>query len=311
MLQRRQYNLGSSRTEINLRNCDILRRQHNIMIVVFGASSDIGRRVSQQLLADALPVRIVSRNPQTLDPRAQHVVGDLSGNYDLKTVLGDARVVVSCAHARHTRELLNALPPTPTRLVLTGSAWRYSKVPNPRADEVRNAEADFLSSGLDGVMLHPTMIYGGAQERNIQRLLALIRRWPVIPAPGGGRHRVQPIHVDDVAACLIAAVKTDWTGSHIIPVAGPRSITWRDMAQLCMKTIGIHRPIMSVPLGPVIGMGKLIQALGLRLPADVNMLYRFREDVNIPVEPMLEQLSVIPRNFESGLRQAVEGWVVE
>lgn len=71
-------------------------------------------------------------------------------------------------------------------------------------------------------MLHPAMLYGAAQERNIHRLLSFIRRFPVLPVPGGGRHLVQPIHVDDVAACLAAAVKRNWSGSHVIPIAGPK-----------------------------------------------------------------------------------------
>lgn len=278
------------------------------VIVIFGASSDIGRRVTQKLLDEGKQLRLVSRRADPLDPRAEHVVGDLSGGCDLRPVLKDAALVVSCAHARHSAVLLGALPAHAPSLVLTGSAWRYSTVPDPRGQAIRDAEAMFLSSGRNGVMLHPTMIYGGTQERNIQRLLALIRQWPVLPAPGGGRHLVQPIYVEDAAACLLAAIRRSWAGPNAIAVAGPKAMPWREMAGTCMKAIGVRRPIVSVPLAPAIGAVRLLHAAGIRLPVDANVLRRFREDIDISLAAMRDELGVMPRNFDVGLQQALLGW---
>jgi uncharacterized protein YbjT (DUF2867 family) len=283
-------------------------RKESDVIVIFGASSDLGRRVAQSLLDEGRRVRLISRNPRNLDPRAEHEVGDLSGGCDLRPIMDGAERIVSCAHARHTAALLEALPADAPALVLTGSAWRYSMVPDPRGQAIRDAEAMFLASGRNGVILHPTMIYGGTQERNIQRLLGLIRQWPVLPAPGGGRHLVQPIHIEDAAACLLAAIRRDWGGPHAIALAGPTAMAWRDMARTCMKAIGIRRPIVPVPLGPAIGAIYLIQAIGFQPPVDGNVLRRFREDVNVPLAPMREQLGVVPRPFDIGLQQALLGW---
>jgi hypothetical protein len=84
----------------------------------------------------------------------------------VRDAMEDADVVVSCAHAKFTRSIVENLPLRPVNLVLMGSAWRYSSVPNKRTDEVRKAEADFMNCAHNGVMLHSTMIYGGNQENN-------------------------------------------------------------------------------------------------------------------------------------------------
>lgn len=275
------------------------------MIVIFGASSDLGRQAAKRLLDCGKRLRLVARAPSGLDPRAEHVVGTIS---DAASIAAGADTVISCAYARFTSELLRELPNTVRQLVLVGSAWRFSRDSNPVADDVRAAEAEFLRSNRNGVMLHPTMIYGGARERNLQRLLAIIRRWPVLPLPGGGRHLVQPIHVDDAAAAIVAAVERPWNGPHVIPIAGPSPMPWREMALACARELGYRRVLLPVPLGPVIGLLSLLQRLGLEPPLEPTVLRRFREDVSVSTAAMTSQLGVTPRPFAIGLRQALSEW---
>src|SRR5262249_6239070 len=155
------------------------------VIVLFGASSDIGQRLHGKLESAGLEVRRVSR----------HLPGgfraDLATLEGLDKAVKGADKVISCAHARYTEVILKACPPG-TPVVLTGSTWRFSQVPNPAADQVRAAERLFLASENPGVMLHSTMIYGGHQERNVQRLLSALKRFPIIPIPGRRRHVARP-----------------------------------------------------------------------------------------------------------------------
>lgn len=274
-------------------------------IVIFGASTDIGRRLALRLLDHGHRLKLVSRAPSGLDGRAEIVAGEIAG---AKAIARDAEIVVSCAHARHTAELLSRLSPAVETVVLVGSMWRYSRVANKAADEVRQAEAVFVASGRAGVMLHPTMIYGGHQEQNIQRLLSTIRRLPVLPAPGGGAKLVQPIHVDDVAECLAAAAVKSWQPGTIVPIAGPRPIEWREMVRLCMQAEGRHRPIMPVSLRLLSAVSGALSALGVRSPLSDGQIARFTEDVSISVESMKSELAITPREFDVGIRQAVEGW---
>jgi len=194
------------------------------------------------------------------------------------------------------------------QVVLVGSAWRYSLLKNAKADEVRAGEAAFLEGNYCGVMLHPTMIYGGAQEKNIQQLFKAICRWPVVPLPGGGKHLVQPIYVDDVAKCVVAAAQKRWNYSAVIPIAGPEPMCWRKMVEVLMKETGCRRVLVPVPLSPLIEFLRLLACLGISAPLDPDTLRRFREDVNISVEKMQNELGVKPRAFEIGLREALTQW---
>jgi uncharacterized protein YbjT (DUF2867 family) len=264
------------------------------MIVIFGASTDIGRLLAEKLQVAGIPIRCISRGGGT--------GADLSSGTGVREAMQDACVVVSCAHARYTASIIEHLPPHPTRLVLMGSAWRYSAVPNVRADEVRAAEADFMACHCSGVMLHATMIYGGRQENNIQRLLKIIRRFPLLPVPGGGRQIVQPIYVHDVVDCLFAAAKTEWVGRHVVGLAG-KPLSWRAMAQLCAKAIGRSCVIIPVPKAALL----LLNTVRITR-IDSGMIGRFGENVNVPLSPMVEMFAVQPREFEAGIRLAIENW---
>lgn len=270
------------------------------MIVIFGASSDLGQRLAAKLRDAKFEIRRVSRSGRG------DVEADLSTGSGVRRAMQGADAVVSCAHAKFTDQILGAIPSSVSRVVLTGSAWRYSKVPNQRADQVRIAEAMFLKSGVSGVMLHPTMIYGGDQEKNIRRLLSAIQRLPIIPAPGGGNHIVQPIYIDDVVDCFFSAVSKTWNGPQVIALAGP-ALTWRQMVKSCASSIHRAKPIVSVPALPMIAALLVLNKLGVR-KLDANVVRRFSEDVKISISEMAATLLVQPRDFETGIRQAVANW---
>jgi nucleoside-diphosphate-sugar epimerase len=276
-------------------------------VVLFGASTDLGARVAARLRDAGLRVRKVGRRTADRD----WVVADLDHPDATRAAMAGAETVVSCARAAHAGAILDVAPASVRRFVLVGSAWRWSGIPEPGALKVQAAERLFLSSGRDGAMLHPTMIYGGAQENNLRRLVELIGRWPVIPIPGGGGNLVQPVHVDDVAAAVAAAAQRDWTGPHAIAVPGPRPMTWRHMAATCAAAIGRSPIWVPVPVGPAIAALALLERLGMRPPVHANVLRRLCEDVDLPVETLTRELGIVPRPFKKGLREALVDWGFE
>ena len=167
------------------------------------------------------------------------------------------------------------------------------------------AEAAFLASDRKGVMLHSTMIYSGDQENNIRRLLAFMRRSPIVPVPNGGAHTVQPIFVDDLVDCLFSAATRHWDSPRVLPVAGP-PLTWRRMATLCAQADGLSRLFVPVHMGPVILALETAKRIGLPL-VDPNVVRRFGETLSFATSAMTE-LGVNPRPFEEGIKLAIEGW---
>jgi nucleoside-diphosphate-sugar epimerase len=269
------------------------------VIVLFGASSDIGQRLHKKLESAGFEVRGVSRR------LPYGFKADLATLEGVDEAVRGADKVVSCAHARYTEVILRACAPA-TPVVLTGSAWRFSKVPNPAADQVRAAERLFLASGNPGVMLHSTMIYGGDQERNIQRLLSVLKRFPIVPIPGGGHQIVRPIYIDDLTECIFRAVQRVWDRPTAFAVAGP-AMTWRDMAAACAEAKEVRRSFVTIPILPTITLLEILRWMGVNAPSP-DILRRFSESPEFSTHEMTSLLGVVPRPFEAGIRLAVRGW---
>lgn len=275
-------------------------------LAVVGATGRTGRVVVAKLAATEHRVVAVGRSPDRLAGLATGIErrhADLEDPAATATALADAHRVASLAPARFTSQLLAALPTGCQRLVLTGSTRRDTSLPDPVAEHVRAAEAAFERSGVPGVVLHAGMIYGGDDDRNIDRVLQIIRRWPawlplVVPLPGRGRHTVQPIFVDDLADAVVAALLTPEVGGSAIMAVGPEPISYATVVRTCAAALGRRALVVPAPSPRL--MGALARAL--RLPVDTDELLRTLEDKQYDPGPLTDRLGVTPRSFEEGLR---------
>lgn len=276
---------------------------------VIGASGRSGARLVRALLARGVPVVPVVRDLrrwQVVAPTAQPLlaapsVAEMSDGYALRRALEGASRIVNTAHARTAPWLLEQAPAA-ARLVLLGSTRRFTKWLDAHGEGVLRGESAFRASGRAGVMLHPTMIYGAEGEDNVRRLAALLRRLPVVPLPGGGRALVQPIHQDDLSACILAALEVAWTGPATLVVAGPEPVRYADFARAVAAAAGLRRPrIVPLPAPLLMALAPLAAALpGLRR-VGADEIRRLTEDKAFDIGPMRATLGVQPMSLQEGL----------
>lgn len=281
-------------------------------ITVLAASGRIGARLVRALKAGGHGVRAVGRDHKRLDAALdtatiERRVADLEDPAALAQALEGAEVVVNCAHARFTANVLRALPATVTRFVALGSTRKFTRFPDQAALDVRAAEGLLARAGGGRVwvMVHPTMIYGGGAERNVARVMAYVRRFPLAPLPLGGRMQVQPIHIDDVVAALAAAALRPGIASGAMVIAGAKAITLAELFQTCARAVGKRIWIVPAPLGVLLFFCAVAEKLGIKLPAGRAEILRFTEDKAFAIDAMVAELGVQPVSFEVGLGKAL------
>ena len=121
-------------------------------------------------------------------------------------------------------------------------------------------ERALRESGLAYAILRPTVLFG-KEDILINNIAWAIRHLPVMGVFGDGQYRVQPIHVDDLAALAVAQGQQADLPDAIINAIGPETYTYRDMVAEIAKHIGVQRPIVSV--SPALGYltGRILGAL--------------------------------------------------
>jgi uncharacterized protein YbjT (DUF2867 family) len=226
-------------------------------------------------------------------------LADLALPETLPAALEDAENIVSCAHARFAGAILAAAPET-ARFVFLGSTRKFTRWPDAHGNGVRAGEAAFLASGRRGVMLHPTMIYGAQGEDNVQRLAALLKRLPIVPLPDGGTSLVQPIHQDDVTACIRAALGIVWLRAESLVIAGPEPLTYADFVRAIAHAYGLAPPkIISMPAGLLRAVTHITSIVLPRIGPDE--IRRLTEDKAFDPGEMRVRLAVEPRSLRVGL----------
>jgi uncharacterized protein YbjT (DUF2867 family) len=165
------------------------------------------------------------------------------------------------------------------------------------------AEETIRASRLRWTIIRPTMIYGSPADRNMWRLLRLLRRSPVMPLPGGGRTLQQPVHVEDLASAVVAAAERDVAVGKTYDVAGPDPLTFRDIATQAGAAVGRTPRMLPVPAALLTRALRSIERTGRTLPLKAEQIERLTEDKTFDIEPARRDLSYAPRPFAIGVTE--------
>lgn len=165
------------------------------------------------------------------------------------------------------------------------------------------AEEAIRSSRLDWTIVRPTMIYGAGGDRNMARLLRLLRTVPFVPVPGGGDRLQQPVHVEDVAAAVVAAAETPSAIRKAYDIAGPEPLTLRQVLGQAADAVGRPVRVVPLPLAPTVAAARVYERVAHRPRLRAEQLERLSEDKAFDITPARRDLGFDPRPFVDGIRQ--------
>src|SRR5688500_1931755 len=224
-----------------------------MIVLVLGASGFIGSAVVDALRAAGHRV-IEGRRSSSGAPDEGTVAVDFTRDFDAATwraKLSGVDAVVNAVgilrergvqtfdalHVRAPRALFAACVDAGVARVVQLSALGADEhaisayhVSKRRADEFLAAQS------ISSVIVQPSLVYGpGGQSARLFDTLASL---PWIPLPGDGLQRIQPIHLDDVVACIVALLERERWRTGRIALVGPEPITLRDYLAALSRALG-------------------------------------------------------------------------
>ena len=282
-----------------------------MIVLVTGGSGFLGTRFVRAAVSAGHDVRCVVRSEAAAAKvRANGgtpLPGDLddSESLDAAFAAGSAEVLVNIASLGfgHADAIVAAAEGAGVgRAVFVSTTAVTTSLPAPSKRVRLAAEQVVRDSGLDWTIVRPTMIYGAAGDRNIARLLQVLRRVPVLPVPGGGRRLQQPVHVDDLAGALLTAMASPVAVGKTYDVAGPRALTFRQLLEESGASVGRRVRLVPVPLRPCILALRVYERVARRPRLKAEQLERLSEDKAFDIGPAVEDLGYAPREFSDGVR---------
>jgi uncharacterized protein YbjT (DUF2867 family) len=254
------------------------------MLLLTGATGLVGSALLRRLVAEGAQVRCLVRDPRRLGAqrvRVQIALGDLTDPPSFRNALRGVRTVVHLAASirdqpRGSIEELNGI--ATWRMVQAAEKAGVERFVffsvlgasiHHRARFFRAkalAEQAVEEAGLDSIVFAPSIVYApGDPWLTVLERLALL---PVMPVSGRGRALYQPIWAEDVADCVMAALRepdgerrteprreadrreadrraADHPGRY--ELAGPETLSHNDIVRVVLGSLNRRRPLVHVP----------------------------------------------------------------
>lgn len=277
-------------------------------VLVIGGTGFTGAFVVRTLLAQNHSVTCLVRPTSQIDDlrraEATLIQGDMGNSSDLSAALAnqDALVYVASLGFGHAEGVVSALVKSHvSRAVFVSTTAIFTQLNAPSKAVRLAAEKRITESPLEFTILRPTMIYGTSKDRNMCRLIRFIQRWPVMPIFGDGQSLQQPVHVEDVANAIVAALPNKTTHRKSYNISGAIPQTYSEIIGTVAE--GLKKRIfkLRIPYKPVVWGLRITEAIGIRLPIKAEQILRLNEDKAFPHDSARADFNFQPRDFATGI----------
>ena len=302
----------------------VYRQAMQNLVTVFGGSGFIGVQAVRQLARAGWRIRVAVRNPSlAYRMRLQGDVGQIdlvqanirnpasvaralegaTAAMDLVGVLHETgRQGFQAVHAmgaRHVAEAARAAGVA--RLVQMSALGADPASASKYARTKAQGEAAAREIYPDAVVVRPSIVFG-AEDRFFNRFAAMAQVSPVLPLIGGGKTRMQPVFVGDVARALTAAVSDAACAGQTYELGGPAVFTFRELMDLVLAETGRRRLLapLPFPIAKLMGLGGDLIGAVLPPPITSDQVELLKTDnVVSGAFPGLEALGITPTTVES------------
>jgi NADH dehydrogenase len=253
-------------------------------VTIFGGSGFIGRHIVKRLAQRELVVRAAVRDPERalfLKPMGAvgqivPVAADVRDETSVAAAVSGADAVINAVslyaekggatfgdvHVRGAAIVARrAAAEGAARLVhLSG----IGVDPKSESSYVRArfaGEEAVRKENPGAVILRPGAAFG-PDDSLMTALAAAARLAPAMPLFDGGKAKIQPVYVGDIAEAASRALDEPDAVGQIFELGGPGVYDYRELTELLLKAIGRKRLLVSVPSG----LGKLMAFFAGFLP---------------------------------------------
>jgi uncharacterized protein YbjT (DUF2867 family) len=234
-------------------------------ILLIGGSGFIGKQLAAKLATAGHEVTLPSRHRENkradlvLLPSLNLVSADINDDAALTQLITGQDVVINLvgilqgnearfkkAHVTLTERIIAACTAQNVNRYLHMSALGADiHGPSMYQRSKGEAEARVKASRLDWTIYRPSVVFG-KEDQFLNLFAALLKIAPFVPLAGADT-RFQPVWVQDVAQAFAVGVEDKALIGKTLSLVGPKIYTLKELVAYTAQTIGVCRPIISLP----------------------------------------------------------------
>lgn len=239
-------------------------------IFIAGGTGFIGQHLLRALAKTDHKIRCLARSSERASlckkTGFDAVIGDITYSQSLKGSLEGIDTVVHLVgiiedkgemtfervHVGGTSNLVDEAKKAGVKHFFYQSALGASLSSSSRYQKTKaEAEEIVKASGIPYTIFRPSLVIG-EKDGFTEKLRELVTLGPVVPVPGDGNARFQPIYIDDWVKCFLNilpdASRFPLPASRIYEFGGPEQLTYNELAARLMDEMGIKKSIIHMPM---------------------------------------------------------------
>jgi uncharacterized protein YbjT (DUF2867 family) len=251
--------------------------------VVFGGTGFLGRRLVRILAAEGASVRVAVRHPprdETILVAAAHDKvafdrADVGDPASVAAAVAGAEAVVNAVslyvekggatfaavHEQGAETVARASAAAGVaRLVLVSGIGADPASPYPYIRARGRGEQMVRQTFPAATIVRPSAMFGPG-DALFAGLADIARLAPALPLIGGGRIRLQPVYVEDVAAAIARMLADPGTAGRTFELGGPAVYTLRELTGMTLRLSGRRRPLIPMPFAVAGIVARLLELL--------------------------------------------------
>jgi NADH dehydrogenase len=273
-------------------------------VVALVRSDDAGQDVLRRLSADQRPAVELRHGDVTLPGSLPDALTGVDAVVHLVAIPRDwsngAELLL--VNTEGTRSVVAAATSAGVRRFVHLGALGVADEPTLHyARSKAKAERIVGESGLDWTILEPSLQWG-ERDGFFNIVADLVRISPgVVPVPGDGTSRFQPIAVRDVATIVRLSLERPETIGRSYELGGPRYWTYREITREVCTAMGKRRAIVPMPVAFIRLVAGSSELVHIPFPVATDQLRQLRLDNIGPLDTVEREFGFIPQAMEGQL----------
>ncbi len=287
---------------------------------IFGGTGFIGRQIVRDLAREGYTIKVASRAPERayfLRPcgNVGQVVPyacDYSDEASLRAAVKGCDVVINCVGVLFEKgknsftRIHTELPRTIAKICASEKVSRFIHISALGCDQ---AHSKYAKSKLNGEMavfenfpqatiLRPSVVFG-VEDGFFNMFAKLSILMPFLPLIGGGKTKLQPVYVGDVADAVIASIRNEASAGEVYELGGPEILSFREIYGRLFRETGRKKLLVSLPWGIASLQGKMMGMMPHPL-LTADQVETLKSDNTVTGNlPMLANLGITPTGMDA------------
>lgn len=291
------------------------------MIFIAGASGFVGGHLVDFFLSKGHNVECLVRSKKTItslaEKRVKVVYGDITQAETLSGVLRSGDIAIhlvgiieekgdatfQSVHVEGTKNLVAEAKQAGVRHFFYQSALGADL--NSWSGYLRTkAEAEEIvkQSGIPYTIFRPSLIIG-PWDGFTKKILDMLKFSPVIPLPGEGKAKFQPIYIKDWLTCIDRVIDDPAKFSGTFDIGGPEHLAYRQIVEELSRAAGYRKPTFSIPMGFMKLSTSIIERFLPSPPVTSDQLRLLEQDNICDIDSVDRQFGFMPIKLAAALQE--------